>query len=261
MNWAPHFNLSKGHPEDPGLVKCASVECSFCSLQGNWHCKRTMWHMFTVAAIQTISNDDPCLGLLVNFFMHSLMKPPRGLSKVGTMESRNHWPANHRSQLEKSWHKIAVQVIQPLGLSVPFFIASRRIETYSSPFHHLFITFSSPFHHLFITDSSQISSPSVSFSSSDLRFYQTFKAAWQSEVPPPGTTEGHPPGDRKPAAWQPWWKTAIVLKPSTAIVNLKNMWIVQHSSIWWVVWWIMKLMEKYVHLIKQKKLRVICWNY
>ena len=157
MNWAPHFNLSKGHPEDPGLVKCASVECSFCSLQGNWHCKRTMWHMFTVAAIQTISNDDPCLGLLVNFFMHSLMKPPRGLSKVGTMESRNHWPANnHRSQLEKSWHKIAVQVIQPLGLSVPFFIASRRIETYSSPFHHLFITFSSPFHHLFITFSSQI---------------------------------------------------------------------------------------------------------
>ena len=156
MNWAPHFNLSKGHPEDPGLVKCASVECSFCSLQGNWHCKRTMWHMFTVAAIQTISNDDPCLGLLVNFFMHSLMKPPRGLSKVGTMESRNHWPANHRSQLEKSWHKIAVQVIQPLGLSVPFFYCIKKdwniFITFSSPFHHLFIAFSSPFHHRFITD-------------------------------------------------------------------------------------------------------------
>lgn len=40
-------------------------------------------HMFTVAAIQTISNDDPCLGLLVDFVMHSLMKPPRGLYKVG----------------------------------------------------------------------------------------------------------------------------------------------------------------------------------
>lgn len=106
-------------------------------------------HMFTVAAIQTISNDDPCLGLLVDFVMHSLMKPWWAVqsrhakmikngslcpfSSSDTMESRNHWPANHRSQLEKSWRKIAVQVIQPLG-------SWQLHQEGLKHIHHIFIT-------------------------------------------------------------------------------------------------------------------------